>query len=145
MPDCRISSLSSVEIEFSTKWISELNTPSLKACCSPAFKSPIPAKARCNHPDALRARFRRARRGHSDLSLGPVGTRFACAATSLVAEHVSRQAGFLGSSPGLIELDSVFVDPTGKVNRMARLFLPKHLTELILFRIGKIKANAAGR
>jgi hypothetical protein len=58
---------------------------------------------------------------------------------------VSRQDGFLGSSPGLIELDSVFVDPTGKVNRMARLFLPKHLTELILFRIGKIKANAAGR
>ncbi len=66
---------------------------------------------------------------------------------SRAKSHIASSVGHStkGGRTDTIELDSVFVDPTGKVNRMTRLFLPKPLTELILFRIGKIKANAAGR
>jgi hypothetical protein len=42
-----------------------------------------------------------------------------------------------------ITLESDFRDPTGNVYRYTRLFLPKPLVELILFRIEKIKANSS--
>jgi hypothetical protein len=44
----------------------------------------------------------------------------------------------------VVELESSFLDPTGKVFRLTRLFLPKPLVELTLFRIEKIKARASG-
>ncbi len=44
----------------------------------------------------------------------------------------------------VIQLDSDFRDPTGNVYRLTRLFLPKPLVELTLFRIEKIKARASG-
>jgi hypothetical protein len=45
----------------------------------------------------------------------------------------------------LVVLESDFTDPTGNVYRFTRLFLPKPLVELILFRIDKIRAKAANR
>ena len=44
----------------------------------------------------------------------------------------------------IVQLDSDFRDPNGNVYRFTRLFLPKPLVELILFRIEKIKARASG-
>jgi hypothetical protein len=44
----------------------------------------------------------------------------------------------------IVELESKFLDPTANVFRFTRLFLPKPLVELILFRIEKIKARASG-
>ncbi len=44
----------------------------------------------------------------------------------------------------VVELESSFLDPTGNVFRYTRLFLPKPLVELALFRIERIKANAGG-
>jgi hypothetical protein len=44
----------------------------------------------------------------------------------------------------IVKLESKFLDPTGKVFRFTRLFLPKPLVELTLFRIEKIKARASG-
>jgi hypothetical protein len=44
----------------------------------------------------------------------------------------------------VIQLDSDFRDPTGIVYRLTRLFLPKPLVELTLFRIEKIQARASG-
>ena len=44
----------------------------------------------------------------------------------------------------VIQLESDFRDPTGKVYRFTRLFLPMPLVELTLYRIGKIKARASG-
>lgn len=45
----------------------------------------------------------------------------------------------------IVELESSFQDPTGNVFRLTRLFLPKPLVELTLFRIEKIKARGAGK
>jgi hypothetical protein len=45
---------------------------------------------------------------------------------------------------GIMELESKFLDPTGKVFRFTPLFLPKPLVKLTLFRIEKIKARARG-
>ena len=49
------------------------------------------------------------------------------------------------SGGSVVQMDSDFNDPTGRVNRFTRLFLPKPLVELILFRIEKIKARAGGK
>lgn len=43
-----------------------------------------------------------------------------------------------------VELESDFRDPTGKVHRFTRLFLPMPLVELVLFRIERILSNAKG-
>jgi hypothetical protein len=54
------------------------------------------------------------------------------------------EVGHRTQGQGIIQLESDFRDPTGKVYRFTRLFLPKPLVELILFRIEKIKARAGG-
>ena len=54
------------------------------------------------------------------------------------------EVGHRTSGREVIQLDSDFRDPTGKVYRFTRLFLPKPLVELTLFRIEKIKARASG-
>lgn len=62
-------------------------------------------------------------------------------AKALTTAEVGHSTG--GGS--VIKLDSDFRDPTGRVYRFTRLFLPKPMVELILFRIEKIKARASGK
>ena len=52
------------------------------------------------------------------------------------------EVGHRTNGRDVIQLDSDFRDPTGGVYRLTRLFLPKPLVELALFRIEKIKARA---
>jgi hypothetical protein len=52
------------------------------------------------------------------------------------------EVGHRTNGRDVIQLDSDFRDPTGRVYRLTRLFLPKPLVELALFRIDKIKARA---
>jgi hypothetical protein len=54
------------------------------------------------------------------------------------------EVGHRTSGRDVIQLDSDFRDPTGKVYRLTRLFIPMPLAELTLFRIEKIKARASG-
>ncbi len=54
------------------------------------------------------------------------------------------EVGHRTKGDDIVELESKFLDPTGKVFRFTRLFLPKPLVELTLFRIEKIKARASG-
>jgi hypothetical protein len=61
-------------------------------------------------------------------------------AKALTTAEVGHRTG----GQGVIQLESDFRDPTGKVYRFTRLMLPRPLVDLILFRIEKIKARASG-
>ncbi len=62
-------------------------------------------------------------------------------AKSLTTARVAHQVNSRHSN-SVLELESVFEDPNGKVRRFTRLFLPKPMVELILFRIEKILSNS---
>jgi hypothetical protein len=66
-----------------------------------------------------------------------INSRAKSLTTARVGHRVDAKYG-----DSLLELESDFEDPSGNVRRFTRLFLPKPLVELMLFRIEKILSNS---